>query len=311
MDNVNGVITKYQNGLGIDNKLKLKTGGVSKYFLQDHLGSTTALTNSAGSIIESASYDSFGNSTNNLSTRYQFTGREFDADLGLQYSRARWYDATLGRFISEDPIGFAGGDVNLYGYVGNNPLRFVDPSGNQRFAERWDKNEVERGREMQQHVMSMQPPQRTQTFFETMPIGQKKAVCGQVRELIRRENDYGTYRASLMSSVTVGGNTSLTLLKNEDLQNLPYKSNGITGTVDQDWLIDTKIGSPVFGTIGGYILGKTFWKAGAPYVKPEAPNVGYPFEDEGERVAVQLNTAGYSYGGIFDNAWFKEFCPCE
>jgi uncharacterized protein RhaS with RHS repeats len=229
----------------------------------------------------------------------------------LQYSRARWYDATLGRFISEDPIGFAGGDVNLYGYVGNNPLRFVDPSGNQRFAERWDKNEVERGREMQQHVMSMQPPQRTQTFFETMPIGQKKAVCGQVRELIRRENDYGTYRASLMSSVTVGGNTSLTLLKNEDLQNLPYKSNGITGTVDQDWLIDTKIGSPVFGTIGGYILGKTFWKAGAPYIKPEAPNVGYPFEDEGERVAVQLNTAGYSYGGIFDNAWFKEFCPCE
>jgi uncharacterized protein RhaS with RHS repeats len=96
MDNANSVITKYQNGLGIDNKLKLKTGGVSKYFLQDHLGSTTALTNTSGAIIESASYDSFGNSTNNLSTRYQFTGREFDADLGLQYSRARWYDAAIG-----------------------------------------------------------------------------------------------------------------------------------------------------------------------------------------------------------------------
>jgi hypothetical protein len=47
----------------------------------------------------------------------------------LQYSRARWYDATIGRFISEDPIGFAGGDVNLYGYVGNNPLQFTDPFG--------------------------------------------------------------------------------------------------------------------------------------------------------------------------------------
>ena len=117
MDDDGSTITKYQNGLGIDNKLKLKTNGVSKYFLQDHLGSTTALTNSSGSIVESATYDSFGNATGNLTTRYGYTGREFDADLGLQYSRARWYDATVGRFISEDPIGFAGGDVNLYAYV--------------------------------------------------------------------------------------------------------------------------------------------------------------------------------------------------
>jgi RHS repeat-associated protein len=128
MDNVNGVITKYQNGLGIDNKLKLKTGGVSKYFLQDHLGSTTALTNSSGSVVESATYDSFGNSTGNLSTRYGYTGREFDADLGLQYSRARWYDAKLGRFISEDPIGLNGG-INDYAYVKNNPVNKIDPSG--------------------------------------------------------------------------------------------------------------------------------------------------------------------------------------
>ena len=46
------------------------------------------------------------------------------------YYRNRWYDPKIGRFISEDPIGFAGGDINLYGYVGNNPLSFVDPLGN-------------------------------------------------------------------------------------------------------------------------------------------------------------------------------------
>ena len=45
------------------------------------------------------------------------------------YYRARWYDATLGRFISEDPIGFAGGDVNLFGYVGNNSINLFDPYG--------------------------------------------------------------------------------------------------------------------------------------------------------------------------------------
>jgi RHS repeat-associated protein len=130
IDDNAGVLTKYQNGLGIDNKLKVTSGGVSKYFLQDHLGSTIGLTNSSGAITEQTAYDSFGNATNNLSTRYQFTGREYDSFTGLQYSRARWYDANLGRFISEDPIGFRGGDINLYGYVKNNPQNWTDPSGN-------------------------------------------------------------------------------------------------------------------------------------------------------------------------------------
>ena len=57
-----------------------------------------------------------------------YTGREYDADTGLYYYRARWYDPEARRFISEDPIGLNGG-INLYAYVNNNPLRYVDPSG--------------------------------------------------------------------------------------------------------------------------------------------------------------------------------------
>jgi len=128
-DDNNGVLTKYQNGLGIDNKLKMTTSGTAKYFLADHLGSTVGLTDASGNVSSSASYDSFGNSTNNLNTRYQFTGREFDNFTGLYFYRARWYDTNLGRFISEDPIGFAGGDVNLYGYVKNKSLSRRDPMG--------------------------------------------------------------------------------------------------------------------------------------------------------------------------------------
>jgi RHS repeat-associated protein len=128
-NNNDGVITKYQNGLGIDNKLKLTTNGVSKYFLQDHLGSTIGLAKANGTLNNSASYDSFGNLSGTMPIRYHFTGREYDADIGLHYYRARWYDSKLGRFISEDPIGFAGGDVNLYGYVGNNPIQKIDPLG--------------------------------------------------------------------------------------------------------------------------------------------------------------------------------------
>ncbi len=129
VDDNNGTLTKYLNGPGIDNKLRVQTGSDVKYFLSDHLGSTNALTDGSGNVTSSATYDSFGNATGNLATRYKFTGREFDDFTGLHYYRARWYDSNLGRFISEDPIGFAGGDVNLYGYVGNGPLGAVDPFG--------------------------------------------------------------------------------------------------------------------------------------------------------------------------------------
>lgn len=56
-------------------------------------------------------------------------GRERDDFTGLMYYRARWYSSELGRFITEDPIGFAGGDINLYAYVGNNPISHKDPTG--------------------------------------------------------------------------------------------------------------------------------------------------------------------------------------
>jgi RHS repeat-associated protein len=62
-------------------------------------------------------------------TRYLFTSRELDQDVDLQYNCARWYDAEVGRWISEDPLGFKAGDENLLRYVGNTPVVFVDSSG--------------------------------------------------------------------------------------------------------------------------------------------------------------------------------------
>ncbi|MCW5958626.1 MAG: RHS repeat-associated core domain-containing protein [Pyrinomonadaceae bacterium] len=134
VDDNNGVLTKYQNGLGIDDKLKISLNGTAKYFLADHLGSTNGLADSSGNLTEQTAYDSFGTATTNLSTRYQFTGREYDNFTGLHYYRARFYDAQIGRFTSEDPIGFAGGYVNLFAYVGNNSLNFSDPFGLDEYA---------------------------------------------------------------------------------------------------------------------------------------------------------------------------------
>ena len=124
------VATTYLGSRGIDNHLRQTSSatGVS-YFLSDHLGSTSELTDANGNLVEESSYDSFGNSGGSARTRYGYTGRERDPDTGMQYYRARFYDPQLGRFIAEDPIRFRGGDVDWYVYVKNRPLSFRDPSG--------------------------------------------------------------------------------------------------------------------------------------------------------------------------------------
>jgi RHS repeat-associated protein len=123
------VAATYFNGPGIDNHLRQTsaTTGVS-YFLTDHLGSTAGLTDGSGNLVETETYDSFGNGGGSTRTRYGYTGRERDPDAGLLYYRARFYDPKVGRFISEDPTGLAAG-INQYGYAAANPLSFVDPQG--------------------------------------------------------------------------------------------------------------------------------------------------------------------------------------
>jgi RHS repeat-associated protein len=84
-------------------------------------------------LINHIDYDNFGNilSQTNAAAgdRFTFTGREFDAETGLYYYRARYYDPILGRFLSQDPLGLAAGDANFYRYVGNSPLNATDPFG--------------------------------------------------------------------------------------------------------------------------------------------------------------------------------------
>ncbi len=78
-------------------------------------------------------YDAFGNITSETTPAvdhlFAYTGRIYDEDTGLQNNRRRWYDATTGLWLSEDPIDFSGGDVNLARYVWNAPTYYVDPLG--------------------------------------------------------------------------------------------------------------------------------------------------------------------------------------
>jgi RHS repeat-associated protein len=119
----------YIHGPGIDEPLGQEDDTGLSYFHADGLGSIVKTTNSAGSVTSSRQYNSFGNLQLDASSGYAFTGREWDSEVGLYYYRARYYDPKLGRFLNEDPIGFEGGDVNLYAYVWNNPTNFIDPEG--------------------------------------------------------------------------------------------------------------------------------------------------------------------------------------
>jgi RHS repeat-associated protein len=124
------VLRNTLTGPALTTKIRQKgsTSNTTYYFSQDHLGSTTALTGTTGKLVERINYDSYGNSTGSTRTRYGFTGRERDQVTAMLYYRARFYDPQLGRFITEDPVGFAGGR-NWYAYVSNDPANLTDPAG--------------------------------------------------------------------------------------------------------------------------------------------------------------------------------------
>ena len=120
------------SGLAIDEVFaRTDSSGTSTLFT-DALGSVLAVTDDAGNVTAEYTYEPFGATTvtgTPGTNPYQFTGRENDGATGLYYYRARYYHPGLQRFISEDPIGFAGGDTNLYGYVREDPINRRDPHG--------------------------------------------------------------------------------------------------------------------------------------------------------------------------------------
>lgn len=126
------VSANYIRALNIDEPLaRIKADGTIRYYQQDALGSVIALTDEVGTLKTQYSYDPFGNVSvtgESSDNPFQYTGRESDG-TGLYYYRARYYSPELQRFISEDPIGLAGGSANYYSYTLNNPVNFIDPLG--------------------------------------------------------------------------------------------------------------------------------------------------------------------------------------
>ena len=117
-------------GFGHDQFYARTDGSGTQVPLSDSLQSTVGMTDAGGGLGAQFTYEPYGGTTvaGSGGGSQQFTGRENDG-TGLMYYRARYYAPGMGRFVSEDPLGFGGGDVNLYGYVGGGPTGRRDPTG--------------------------------------------------------------------------------------------------------------------------------------------------------------------------------------
>ncbi|NCR99411.1 MAG: hypothetical protein GPJ32_16725 [Microcystis aeruginosa L311-01] len=129
--NNNSLVANYTHGIGLVSRVN---GNNSNYYDADAIGSTVGLTATDGSYVNKYSYLPFGEDLTKIeavANPFEYVGQwgVTDEGNGLDFMRARFYDSSLGRFTSVDPIGLNGGDTNFYRYVFNSPNTLIDPSG--------------------------------------------------------------------------------------------------------------------------------------------------------------------------------------
>jgi len=136
-----GQVTSFVWGTRYIDDLILREKGQERlYSLADPNWNVVATVNAAGTVQERMRYDAFGKVTwldaafvakpnSDYAWNRAFTGQVLDAETGLMLYRNRYFDTRFGRFVSRDPIEYLAGDVNLHRYVGNMPIRTVDPAG--------------------------------------------------------------------------------------------------------------------------------------------------------------------------------------
>ncbi len=139
LDASGGFQARYIHGADLSELVAMDRGGQRYFYALDALNSVVALTDTLGNVVERYAYDAFGQpsiadasgaplAASAVGNRFMFSGLEFDGETGLIHARYRDLDPRTGRFLQRDPAGYVP-DFNLYRYVSNSPLAFIDPWG--------------------------------------------------------------------------------------------------------------------------------------------------------------------------------------
>jgi len=129
------VTNEYTYGLGlpggIGGLLQVNQSRAVYYYLYDGQGNVTALLDGVGNVVQTYQYDPFGvqmAASGSVNQPMRFSTKPYDENTGLYFYGYRFYNPALGRWMTRDPLGEEVG-INLYGFVGNNPVNFIDPLG--------------------------------------------------------------------------------------------------------------------------------------------------------------------------------------
>jgi RHS repeat-associated protein len=208
------------------------------YALQDANFNVVAIVGSTGSVVRRYSYDAYGHSITleadftpgayEYDFEYRYAGYRWDYETQLLQVRNRWYHPRLGRWVSRDPIGYDGGSMNLYAYVGGNPIKDVDPYGNVEYQIKpdkvpnmgWYKSKLNKGERGRTIVIGLASPWKA----KNTDCGGKVTftVKGEIRILLdlkqlrtipKRERTYGHEQVHVKNIVTIIKRESEKILK--------------------------------------------------------------------------------------------------